>query len=81
MLCREHGVPFYVVAPESTVDLATPSGDAVEIEERAEEEVTTFAPAGTRAWNPAFDVTAAGLVTALVTERGVRERFPAARGR
>ncbi len=71
LLCREHGVPFYVAAPTSTLDRATPDGTAVEIEERPAEEVTTFAPAGTEAWNPAFDVTPARLVTAVITERGV----------
>ncbi|HXM53754.1 MAG TPA: S-methyl-5-thioribose-1-phosphate isomerase [Candidatus Dormibacteraeota bacterium] len=72
LLCREHGVPFYVAAPESTLDRETPDGAAVVIEERAQEEVTTFAPAGTQAWNPAFDVTPARLVSALITENGVR---------
>jgi methylthioribose-1-phosphate isomerase len=72
LLCREHGVPFYVAAPESTVDPATPEGSRVVIEERDEAEVTTFAPPGTRAWNPAFDVTPAHLVRALISERGVR---------
>lgn len=71
LLCREHGLPFYAVAPLSTVDFDARSGDQVEVEERAESEVTDFAPAGTRAWNPAFDVTPAALVTAIVTERGV----------
>jgi methylthioribose-1-phosphate isomerase len=70
LLCREHGVPFYVAAPSSTLDPATPDGGAVVIEERAAEEVTTFAPPGTEAWNPAFDITPARLVTALITERG-----------
>lgn len=73
VLCQRHGVPFYVAAPTSTLDAATASGDAVEIEEREEAEVTTFAPVGTRAWNPAFDVTPAALVTGLVTERGVAQ--------
>lgn len=72
LLCREHGVPFYVAAPTSTLDPATPTGDDVEIEERDASEVTTFAPPGTPAWNPAFDVTPAGLVSALITEQGVR---------
>jgi methylthioribose-1-phosphate isomerase len=72
-LCHRHHVPFYVAAPTSTLDPATPSGSAVEIEERDEVEVTTFAPVGTRAWNPAFDVTPAELVTALITERGVAQ--------
>jgi methylthioribose-1-phosphate isomerase len=73
LLCREHGVPFYVAAPRSTIDDATPDGAAVVIEERSADEVTTFAPPGTEAWNPAFDVTPARLVTALITERGVRQ--------
>jgi methylthioribose-1-phosphate isomerase len=73
VLCREHGVPFYVAAPASTLDDRTPDGASVIIEERASEEVTTFAPAGTEAWNPAFDVTPARLVTGLITERGVLE--------
>lgn len=72
LLCREHGVPFYVAAPTSTLDPGTPSGDQVTIEERAATEVTTFAPPDTPAWNPAFDVTPAELVTALITEAGVR---------
>ncbi len=71
LLCREHGVPFYVAAPTSTLDRSTPTGAEVTIEERAPDEVTTFAPPGTEAWNPAFDVTPARLVTAIVTEHGV----------
>jgi methylthioribose-1-phosphate isomerase len=71
LLAREHGVPFYIAAPVSTVDLATPDGAAIVIEERPEAEVTTFAPPGTRAWNPAFDVTPAALITAIITELGV----------
>lgn len=73
LLCREHGVPFYVAAPASTIDPATPDGGSVRIEERPAAEVTTFAPPETDAWNPAFDVTPARLVTALITEQGVRE--------
>lgn len=70
------GVPFVVVAPESTVDLATPTGAEIDIEERADDEVTSFrgvrtAPAGTRTLNPAFDVTPASLITAIVTDRRV----------
>jgi methylthioribose-1-phosphate isomerase len=71
LLCREHGVPFYTAAPTSTFDAATPDGASVMIEERDAAEVTTFAPEGTEAWNPAFDVTPARLVTALITEKGV----------
>ncbi|HXJ64995.1 MAG TPA: S-methyl-5-thioribose-1-phosphate isomerase [Actinomycetota bacterium] len=76
VLAARHSVPFYVAAPTSTVDPATPSGDAIEIEERDPEEVThafgkRVAPEGAPALNPAFDVTPAELITAIVTERGV----------
>jgi len=76
VLARHHGLPFYVAAPWSTVDLATPSGAAIPIEERESEEVVMLAgrriaPVGVRARYPAFDVTPAALVTAIVTERGV----------
>jgi methylthioribose-1-phosphate isomerase len=75
---RHHGVPFLVAAPLTTVDPATPDGDAVEIEERASDGAVYLRPgvlpplAGVHA--PAFDVTPAALVTALVTDRGVLER-------
>jgi methylthioribose-1-phosphate isomerase len=71
---RAAGIPFICVAPESTVDMATPSGDQVEIEDRgAAEVVGNTAPEGTDAVNPAFDVTPHDLVTAIVTEhRAVR---------
>jgi methylthioribose-1-phosphate isomerase len=70
------GIPFVVVAPSSTIDLATPQAAAIHVEQRDAAEVTSVAgqpvaPADTAAWNPAFDLTPAGLVTALVTERGV----------
>jgi methylthioribose-1-phosphate isomerase len=76
IVARHHGVPFYVVAPSSTVDLALDDGAGIPIEQRAPEEVCEpegrrIAPAGTAAWNPAFDVTPAVLVSAIVTERGV----------
>jgi methylthioribose-1-phosphate isomerase len=67
VLADHHGLPFYVVAPTSTIDLGAPSGDAIAIEERAPEEVTARSPA----WNPAFDVTPAALISAIVTEAGV----------
>jgi methylthioribose-1-phosphate isomerase len=67
VLARHHDLPFYIVAPSSTVDLATPDGSAIPIEERDPAEVTErFA-----ARNPAFDVTPADLITAIVTETGV----------
>ncbi|GGP08499.1 S-methyl-5-thioribose-1-phosphate isomerase [Nonomuraea glycinis] len=73
---RRAGVPFIVVAPESTIDPATPSGEHIEIEDRASGEVVTFAgvrvaPEGTQVANPAFDVTPHDLITAIVTERRV----------
>jgi methylthioribose-1-phosphate isomerase len=76
ILAQAHDVPFVVVAPSTTVDLGTPSGADVEIEQRSADEVTSFAgrvvaPPDTTAYNPAFDVTPARLVTALVTEHGV----------
>jgi methylthioribose-1-phosphate isomerase len=76
ILAKEHGIPFYVAAPWSTVDLATPNGDHIVIEQRASSEVTHFAgkqvaPTGIRVENPAFDVTPNKYVTAIITERGV----------
>ena len=76
VLAERHGVPFYVAAPLSTVDPATPTGAEIPIEERAADEVTDvfgtrIAPDDTAAANPAFDVTPAELVTAIVTEVGV----------
>lgn len=74
-LARHHGIPFYVAAPWSTVDLATADGDAIPIEERSSEEVvllagTRLAPPGVHARHPGFDVTPAALVAGIVTERG-----------
>ncbi len=85
VLAHAHGIPFYVAAPLSTVDPACPSGEAIPIEERDEDEVlyaegldeagalrrVRVAPAGARAKNPAFDVTPARYVTAFITQRGV----------
>jgi methylthioribose-1-phosphate isomerase len=70
------GIPFVVVAPESTLDPMTPDGTAIEVEERSEDEVLLWGdrhicPPGARAWNPAFDVTPADLVSAVVTEARV----------
>ena len=72
-----HGVPFVVVAPTSTVDESLAAGTDIAIEERTDGELTEFAgapiaPAGAATFNPAFDVTPAALITAVVTENGVR---------
>jgi methylthioribose-1-phosphate isomerase len=76
VLAVRHRIPFYVVSPLASVDLATADGAAIPIEERRADEVTTIrgvriAPPGTMVWNPAFDVTPAALITAIVTEEGV----------
>lgn len=76
VMARRHEVPFYVAAPLSSVDLNCPSGDKIPIEERSPKEITEFAgkqitPKGVEVFNPAFDVTPAELVTAIITERGV----------
>jgi methylthioribose-1-phosphate isomerase len=76
VLARENGIPFYVAAPCSTLDLTLPSGEHIPIEQRSAAEVTHFAgaavaPPGTRVENPAFDVTPNTYVTAIITERGV----------
>jgi methylthioribose-1-phosphate isomerase len=76
ILAKEHGIPFYVAAPISTVDLETPDGSKIPIEQRNPAEVTTIAgklmtPVGVGIENPAFDVTPAKYVTAIVTERGI----------
>jgi methylthioribose-1-phosphate isomerase len=72
VLAAHHEVPLYVVAPSSTIDLATPTGAEIPIEERDAAEISARFPAR----NPAFDVTPAALITAIVTEDGVR-RFAA----
>jgi methylthioribose-1-phosphate isomerase len=76
VLAARHGIPFYVVAPLSSVDVDTPDGDAIPIEERSADEVLELrgmriAPVGTAARNPAFDVTPAELLTGIITEEGV----------
>jgi methylthioribose-1-phosphate isomerase len=76
VLADRHGIPFYVAAPVSTFDAAIPDGSHIPIEERPADEVTGYrgmrwAPAGVEVCNPAFDVTPADLITALITERGV----------
>lgn len=76
VLAKEHGIPFYVAAPFSTIDLATPDGSGIPIEQRNPREVTHFAgklvtPEGVGIENPAFDVTPAKYVTAIITEGGI----------
>ncbi|MBK6305274.1 MAG: S-methyl-5-thioribose-1-phosphate isomerase [Gemmatimonadetes bacterium] len=76
VLAHHHGIPFYVAAPSSTIDPATPTGREIVIEQRAREEVIRgfgpeTAPVGVSVCNPAFDVTPAALVTGIVTDRGI----------
>jgi methylthioribose-1-phosphate isomerase len=77
VLAKAHGIPFYVAAPYSTIDLQTKSGAEIPIEQRQAQEVTTIhggppvAPKGVSVYNPAFDVTPAELITGIITERGV----------
>jgi methylthioribose-1-phosphate isomerase len=76
VLAREHGIPFYVAAPWSTVDLSTPDGSHIPIEERHAKEVThvgsnQLTPTGAQIRNPAFDVTPHRFITAIITERGI----------
>jgi methylthioribose-1-phosphate isomerase len=76
LAARACGVPFYVLAPWSTVDVQTPDAAAIPIEQRDGDEVRTLAgvpttPTGVSVWNPAFDVTPAALITAIITDRGV----------
>ncbi|MDP2663783.1 MAG: S-methyl-5-thioribose-1-phosphate isomerase [Dehalococcoidia bacterium] len=84
VLAHAHGIPFYVAAPTSTIDLTMPSGLHIPIEERSQEEVLTLqgvrtAPIGVRAFNPAFDVTPHRYVAAIITEAGIA-REPYATG-
>jgi methylthioribose-1-phosphate isomerase len=76
VLAKAHGLPFYVAAPSSTFDLSLPDGSSIPIEERDPAEIThgfgrPTAPEGVSVYNPAFDVTPASLITALITERGL----------
>jgi methylthioribose-1-phosphate isomerase len=85
ILAKHYGIPFYVCAPTSTIDVNTPTGKDIEIEERPAHEVTEMwyrqrmAPEGAKVYNPAFDVADSELITAIVTERGV-VRQPLAEG-
>jgi methylthioribose-1-phosphate isomerase len=76
VLAMEHGIPFYVAAPTTTIDLSLVSGSEIPIEQRSPEEVThiqgvSIAPEGTQAANPAFDITPHLYITAIITERGI----------
>jgi methylthioribose-1-phosphate isomerase len=77
VLAKAHGIPFYVAAPISTIDLETSNGEGIPIEERNSSEVTqvhggpVIAPVGVSVWNPAFDVTPAHLIAGIITERGI----------
>ncbi|MGC8740521.1 MAG: S-methyl-5-thioribose-1-phosphate isomerase [Candidatus Sumerlaeaceae bacterium] len=76
VLAKQHGIPFYVVAPLSSIDISLASGDQIPIEQRPAEEVTTIAgrriaPEGINVYNPAFDVTPHELITAIITEKGI----------
>jgi methylthioribose-1-phosphate isomerase len=76
VLCKENGLPLYVAAPTSTIDLALPTGEEIPIEERSSDEVThlagkRIAPVGVHAAHPAFDITPNRYVTAIITEQGI----------
>jgi methylthioribose-1-phosphate isomerase len=84
LAAQAHGIPFYVAAPTSTLDPATPDGAGIPIEQREPAEVagwqgTRTAPAGVQVWNPAFDVTPAELITAIITDRGIFQPAEVAR--
>jgi methylthioribose-1-phosphate isomerase len=79
ILAKYHGVPFYVAAPTSTLDLSLPSGEKIPIEERSTEEVThlrgkRITPKEIEAYNPAFDVTPHSLITGIITEKGIARK-------
>jgi methylthioribose-1-phosphate isomerase len=76
ILAKEHGIPFYVAAPMSTIDVNTPTGEGIPIEQRSPREVThsngkQMTPDGAGIENPAFDVTPAKYISAIITDRGV----------
>ena len=76
VLARAHRIPFYIAAPLSTIDVSLKTGEVIPIEERKSEEVTNFkgvrsAPQGTKVYNPAFDITPAKYITAIITEKGI----------
>lgn len=77
VLAKYYGIPFYVLGPTSTIDMDCPTGKEIKIEERDPAEVTEkwytrrMAPEGIHVYNPAFDVTSAELITAIITEKGI----------
>ena len=76
VLAHEHSIPFYVAAPLSTIDLATPDGDRIPIEERDQREVThlgafRLTPEGAKIRNPAFDITPHRYIAGIITEKGI----------
>jgi methylthioribose-1-phosphate isomerase len=77
ILAKHYGIPFYVCAPMSTIDMTCPDGNSIQIEQRAENEVTEMwykermAPEGVKVYNPAFDVTDNELIAGIVTEYGI----------
>lgn len=77
ILARYYGIPFYILGPTSSIDPATATGEGIPVEQRAPEEVTDLyfsrpvAPEGVKVYNPAFDITPAGLISGIVTERGI----------
>ena len=77
ILAKYYGIPFYVLGPYSTIDMSTPTGDDIRIEERDPEEIGTMwyehpmVPEGAKCYNPAFDVTDNSLITAIITDRGI----------
>ncbi len=82
VLAKHHNIPFYIVAPQSTFDMSTKTGDGIVIEERDAQEVACFAgvataPKGVKVFNPAFDVTPHELITAIITEKNILELSPA----
>ncbi|MDI6742130.1 MAG: S-methyl-5-thioribose-1-phosphate isomerase [Smithella sp.] len=79
VLAKEHGIPFYIAAPLSTIDVSLKTGARIPIEERNAGEVTNFkgvrsAPEGTKVYNPAFDITPARLISAIITEKGISRK-------
>ena len=76
LLAREFKIPFYVVAPSTSIDLSLSSGAEIEIEQRESSELTEFnglkiAPSGIEVFNPSFDITPGNLITAFITEKGI----------